>query len=86
MSETESQPDWLQNAEIVSVKHLIVSFTEYKLADGEDAQVVDVNPTSRIRIDSALGMLTMATQLLCRWDDAYLDPEAGSYKSIEEIE
>ena len=86
MSETESSPDWLQNAEIVSVKHLIVSFTEYKLPDGEDAQVVDVNPTSRIRIDSALGMLTMATQLLCRWDDAYLDPEAGSYKSIEGTE
>ncbi len=71
-----SEPDWLKNAKIVAVNHLVVSFTEYETEVGEDAQVIAVNPTARIRVDSAIGILTMAAQLLTRSDDAYLDPEA----------
>lgn len=78
-----TEPEWMKGAEIVSINHMIVSFTEYRTEDGEDAQVVNVNPTKRIRIDSAIGLLTMAAHLLTRSDDAYLDPEAGDHEIQE---
>jgi hypothetical protein len=64
-------------AKIVKVTTLIVTFTEYE-EDGEDSFSTTVAATSRTRIDSAMGILSLGMGVLHNCPDAYLDPTAIS--------
>jgi hypothetical protein len=80
MTNPQDEYDPTAGAKLVSVTSLIVTFSEYVDANGADLHVVSVNPTKRTRLDSAVGILTLGIGLLNKFNDAYLDPEAGELR------
>jgi hypothetical protein len=76
MTQPPNDPE--QDAALVGVTTLIVTFSEYVDPENNEFFVITVNPTRRIRIDSAIGILHMGVGVLDKFNDAYLDPDADN--------